>query len=110
SVGDGFWIRVRDFERSFYSGSKIESARFFKKQYVKDVGGFDENYVFFEESTLPQKLEKVGMSVNARISSYIMHHEENFNLRGWLRKKDTILKVHENMQSPTLSTLDYKLV
>ncbi len=27
SVGDSFWVRVRDFERSFYAGTEIESGR-----------------------------------------------------------------------------------
>src|SRR5690606_19972651 len=60
SIGTGFWVKVRDFERSLYAGSKIESARIFKKQYVMQVGGFDEECVFFEESTLPQKIESLG--------------------------------------------------
>jgi len=87
SVGSGFWIKVRDFERSFYAGSAIESARFYRKKYVDLVGGFDEDYVFYEESTLHQKIEDMGLKVNARISSYILHHEEGFNLRKWLGKK-----------------------
>ncbi|HXG06686.1 MAG TPA: glycosyltransferase family A protein, partial [Nitrososphaera sp.] len=87
SVGQGFWVRVRDFERSFYAGSAIESARFFKKKFVLLAGGFDENYVFYEESTLHQKIEGMGANVSARISSNILHHEEDFNLRKWLRKK-----------------------
>ncbi|WP_202318620.1 glycosyltransferase family 4 protein [Archaeoglobus neptunius] len=27
SVGEGFWVRVRDFERGFYAGTEVESAR-----------------------------------------------------------------------------------
>ena len=50
-------MRVRDFERTLYSGSKIESARFFIKRFVSQVGGFDEDVIFYEESTLPQKIE-----------------------------------------------------
>lgn len=87
SVGSGFWIKVRDFERSFYENSVIESARFFRKKDALQVGGFDENYVFYEESTLHQKIENLGLTVNARSSSFILHHEEGFNLRKWLLKK-----------------------
>jgi len=88
SIGSGFWVKVRDFERGFYAGSKIESARFFRRQPVMDVGGFDEGYVWFEESTLPQKIEnKFSLNVNARISSLILHDEEGFNLKKWLIKK-----------------------
>jgi len=87
SIGSGFWIRVRDFEKSLYVGSAIESARFFRKEFVVQVGGFDENIVFYEESTLPQKIEGIGMSVSARITSSILHNEEGFNLCMWLSKK-----------------------
>jgi len=87
SVGDGFWVKVRDFERSFYGGTLIESARFFRKDLVLKVGGFDEGVIFFEESVLPQKIEKLGYDVKVRIKSRILHHEEDFSLFKWLRKK-----------------------
>jgi glycosyltransferase involved in cell wall biosynthesis len=87
SIGSGFWVRVRDFERSFYKGSKVESPRFFVKKFVTRVGGFDEDIVAYEESTLLQRLEATGMYVNARATSLILHDEEGFNLRKWLDKK-----------------------
>jgi glycosyltransferase involved in cell wall biosynthesis len=87
SVGSGFWVRVRDFERTLYAGSKIESARFFRKSFVVKVGGFDEDIIFYEESTLHQKLEMQGLIVNKRVSSVILHNEEEFSLAKWLRKK-----------------------
>ena len=87
SVGCRFWAKVRDFERTLYKGSKIESARFFRKAFVVQVGGYDEDIIFYEESTLPQKLEMRGMLVNKRISSFILHDEEEFDLAKWLRKK-----------------------
>jgi glycosyltransferase involved in cell wall biosynthesis len=87
SIGPGFWVRVRDFERSLYAGSKIESARFFVKKYVELAGGFDEGVIAYEESTLPQRIENIGMNVDARISSFILHIEDGFMLRKWLRKK-----------------------
>jgi len=87
SVGDSFWVKVRDFERSFYAGSVVESARFFPAKLVKEVGGFEEGLIFFEESTLPYNIKKKGYDVLARIESVIIHHEEGFSLVTWLRKK-----------------------
>jgi glycosyltransferase involved in cell wall biosynthesis len=87
SVGNSFWVKVRDFERSFYAGTEIESARFFRRDLVDKVNGFDEDVVFFEESTLPQKIEKLDFKVKARINSEILHNEYNFSLWKWLKKK-----------------------
>ncbi len=87
SVGDSFWVKVRDFERSFYTGTEVESARFFRKDLAEKVNGFDEDIIAFEESTLPQKIEKLGYNVKQRINAEILHHEENFSLWKWLNKK-----------------------
>jgi len=87
SVGNNFWVKVRDFERGFYAGTEIESARFFRKDLVLKIGGFDEDVIFFEESILPQKIEKLGYNVKARIRSEILHHEDDFSLLKWLKKK-----------------------
>jgi glycosyltransferase involved in cell wall biosynthesis len=87
STGRGFWVKVRDFERSFYYGTKVESARFFRTNRVIQVGGFDEDVVMFEESTLPQRIEKIGLKTAVRVSSYIIHDESYFNLKNWLKKK-----------------------
>jgi glycosyltransferase involved in cell wall biosynthesis len=87
SIGDNFWVKVRDFERSFYEDTEIESARFFRKDLAEKVGGYEEDVVFYEESTLPQKIEKLGHDVKLRVNSYILHNEPDFNLMSWLRKK-----------------------
>jgi glycosyltransferase involved in cell wall biosynthesis len=87
SIGKGFWVRIRDFERNMYQGTKIESARFFVRKHVLEVGGFDEDIIMYEESTLPQKLERRGYKVNARIKSFILHDEDGFEIKKWLRKK-----------------------
>jgi len=87
SVGSSFWVKVRDFERSFYAGSVVESARFFPAKLVKEVGGFEEGLIFFEESTLPYKIQRIGYNIFARVKSAILHHEEGFSLITWLRKK-----------------------
>jgi glycosyltransferase involved in cell wall biosynthesis len=87
SVGASFWVKVRDFERSLYAGTSMESARFFRKDIVMRVNGFDEDVVFFEESTLPQKIEQLGFQTRARVRSLIYHDETGFNLKRWLTKK-----------------------
>lgn len=87
SIGDGFWVRVRDFERSLYKGTDVESARFFTRDLITKIGGFDEEVVFFEESTLPQKLEALGYDTKARIESMTCHLEDGFSLNKWLVKK-----------------------
>jgi glycosyltransferase involved in cell wall biosynthesis len=87
SIGNSFWVRVRDFERSYYIESVVESARFFPSGLVKEARGFEEELVFFEESTLPYKIHRKGYNVFARVKSPIFHHEEDFQLYPWLRKK-----------------------
>jgi len=87
SAGLGFWVKVRDFERSFYYGTKVESARFFRTNQVIEVGGFDEEVIMYEESTLPQKIERIGLKTAVRVPSFIIHDEGNFKLKNWLRKK-----------------------
>jgi glycosyltransferase involved in cell wall biosynthesis len=87
SVGNSFWVKVRDFERSFYVNTPIESARFFRMNLVRKVDGYDEDVIFFEESSLPQKIKELGYNVEIRINSIILHHEENFSLWKWLKKK-----------------------
>ena len=87
TLGDNYWAKVRDFERSFYTGTPIESPRFFRKDLALEARGFDEDIVFYEEATLPYKIEKLGYNVRARINSYILHHEKELSLAKWLRKK-----------------------
>jgi glycosyltransferase involved in cell wall biosynthesis len=88
SVGEWFFVRLRDFERSFYAWASVESARFFRTEDVRLVGGFEEDIIFFEESLLPQKIEsKLELSCTARTKSYILHQEGNIRLVSWLQKK-----------------------
>jgi glycosyltransferase involved in cell wall biosynthesis len=87
SLGDSFWVKVRDFERSFYLNTEIESARFFRKDLVDKVGGYDTDITFLEEATLPQKIEALGFDVRKRVDAVIMHLEYDFSICRWLKKK-----------------------
>ena len=48
-VGEGFWIKVRDFERSFYTKTPIDAVRFIRKDIFEKVGGFDERMYACED-------------------------------------------------------------
>ena len=87
SIGNSYWVKVRDFERSFYRGTLIESPRFFRRDIALKVGGFDEDLVFYEEATLPYKVENIGYDIRARIKAEILHHEDDFSILEWLKKK-----------------------
>ncbi len=88
SIWEWFFVQIRAFERSFYIGASVESARFFRREDVKKVGGFEEDIIFFEESLLPQKIEsQLWLDCNVHTTSYISHQEGNIRLSSWLRKK-----------------------
>lgn len=84
-TGEGFWIKVRDFERSFYNGTCIDAARFFRREMARAVGGFDENLNGPEDWDFDRRLRAAGELGIAR--SVIFHSEGNFNLRRYLAKK-----------------------
>lgn len=74
SVGQGFWVKVKSFERSFYFGEKdIEAARFFEKKVFWEVGGYDEKITGPEDWDLPQRI--AAKYPVGRIKAHINHDE-----------------------------------
>lgn len=87
SYGEGFWSRVRIFERSMYVGDNtIESSRFFKTSVYKAVGGHSEKMVLSEDKDLDLRVRKSGFNVG-RIKKPIYHNEGNLSLIKDLKKK-----------------------
>jgi glycosyltransferase involved in cell wall biosynthesis len=84
-VGEGFWIKVRDFERGFYQGTCIDAVRFVEKEAAVKIGGFDEDLNGPEDWDFDRRLRQVGPVGIAR--SVILHDEGEFNLRRYLLKK-----------------------
>ncbi len=84
-IGEGFWVRVRDFERSFYNATCIDCVRFVRKDKFLEIGGFDETLTGPEDWDFDRRTKKVG-KVNI-INSSIYHNEEELNLKRYLRKK-----------------------
>ncbi len=86
SIGEGFWTKVKAFERSLYEGdASIEAARFFKRDVLFDVGGYDENITGPEDWDLPQKVKskyEIG-----RVRSFILHDEGRTSILTLMKKK-----------------------
>lgn len=88
SIGEWLFVQIRDFERSFYTGTSVDSARFFLLEDVKKVWGFEEDLIFFEESLLPQKIEaQLWKSTKFYTRACINHNEDKINLISRLKKK-----------------------
>jgi len=87
TIGEGYWARVRAFERSFYVGSdSVEAARFYRRDCFEAIGGFDE--------TLDPGPEDWDLSLRARhlgplarIDALIDHDEGRVRYLDACRKK-----------------------
>ncbi|MBU1043328.1 MAG: glycosyltransferase [Candidatus Omnitrophica bacterium] len=92
-VGKGFWINVRNFERSFYNATVIDCVRFIKKDIFIETKGFDENLTGPEDWDFDRRINQIGRT--AIINSPIYHNEGKFNLKNYLIKKSYYSKTFE---------------
>ena len=83
--GDGFWIKVRDFERSFYTGTVIDAVRFLRRDLFLQVGGFDETLVGPEDWDLDKKIREIASTGVTIVPLY--HNEGRFSMKRYLKKK-----------------------
>jgi glycosyltransferase involved in cell wall biosynthesis len=113
-LGKTLFARVRRFERQFYDGSSIDATRFFTKEIIDRVGGFDEllfKYGSGEDWDLDKRIKKEGKVTQLRLGnpyeidewlsqfSYhagvfldekwqgILHNESEDKLLSYLKKK-----------------------
>ncbi len=77
-VGEGFWIKVRDFERSFYTGTVIDAVRFIIRDAFIKVGGFDESLIGPEDWDFDRKIRAIGKT--AVCSASLFHNEGKFKM------------------------------
>jgi hypothetical protein len=84
-VGEGFWIKVRAFERSFYTGTVIDAVRFLRKNLFIQIGGFDDALIGPEDWDFDRKIREIGCTSIADIPLY--HNEGRFNMKRYLEKK-----------------------
>ncbi|MDD5431395.1 MAG: glycosyltransferase [Candidatus Omnitrophica bacterium] len=84
-IGKGFWIKVRNFERSFYDATCIDAVRFVRKDKFLGIGGFDESLTGPEDWDFDRRIRQAGgVSI---IKSQIYHNEDGFNLKEYILKK-----------------------
>jgi len=89
-IGRGFWIKVRDFERSFCNTTCLDAVRFVKKEKFLEIGGFDENIDFGPDDwDFNRRIKQIG-DVDI-IKSLLFHDEGVFNLERYLKKKKNYL-------------------
>ena len=84
-IGDGFWIRVRDFERGFYNATCIDAVRFVRKDKFTEIGGFDETLTGPEDWDFDRRISSPGKT--AVITACLYHNEDNFDLKKYVEKK-----------------------
>jgi len=54
-IGRGFWVKARDFERSFYNSTCIDAVRFIVRTMFLKIGGFDESLTGPEDWDLDRR-------------------------------------------------------
>ena len=84
-VGEGFWVKVRRFERGFYDATVIDAVRFFPKEVFEKIGGFDETMNGSEDWDFDKRVRQFG-EVDI-ISEALLHNEDGFSLNHYLGKK-----------------------
>lgn len=111
-LGNNFFSKCRRFERTFYNGTVIDGARFFRKNIFVEVGGFDITMSGPEDWDIDKKIKsknkKLKLLENSasnknnwalynfikergvdsnKYGSVIYHNEADFNLKKYLSKK-----------------------
>ncbi len=87
STGKGYWARVKWLERRCYHHDKwIEAARFFPRELVLRLAGYDEALHAFEDWDLHRRAVKAGASI-ARTRQITLHDEGALSLERATRKK-----------------------
>ncbi|MFH1905670.1 MAG: glycosyltransferase [bacterium] len=89
-IGKGFWVKVRDFERSFYNATVIDCVRFVRRDKFMEIGGFDESLTGPEDWDFDRRIKKVG-TIDI-VNTPIYHNEGLFNLKRYTNKKSYYAK------------------
>lgn len=81
-LGKKFFSKVRRFERTFYNGTVIDGARFFKKDEFVKVGGFDETMSGPEDWDIDKKLQVSSSKYQVK-GIGLLDFEQNNDIETW---------------------------
>ena len=85
-VGSGPLIAIRNFERSFYTGTVIDAVRFVRSTTFSEAGMFDERLIFgaddWDFDRRITGIARIGIS-----KAQVYHHEGDLGLSHYLGKK-----------------------
>lgn len=84
-LGEGYFCRVRNFERSFYDATVIDCIRFLRKETFICLEGFDVTLSGPEDWDFDKRLRAKGRVDLTRTP--IFHNESDFNLKKYITKK-----------------------
>ena len=84
-IGNSFFAKIRQFERSFYDGTVIDCVRFIKRDIFQKVGGFDKSMSGPEDWDLDKKIR--ARRQTAILKTPIYHNESTMTLTTYLKKK-----------------------
>lgn len=86
-TGEGFRVRARNFERSFYDGTCIDALRLFRRSVLEQTGGYDENLIAGPEDwELDIRVLATGAKC-AVLQHHLIHNEKQLTLKRMLGKK-----------------------
>lgn len=93
-MGQGFWIKVRDFERSFYNGTCIDCVRFVRRDIFDQISGFDETLTGPEDWDFDHRVRAQGKT--GIIRSPLYHNEQVIRFGKYIGKKMYYARSFEN--------------
>lgn len=96
-VGRGFWIKVRDHERSFYDATPIDAVRAIRRRTFDEVGGFDVDLTGVEDWDFDIRVRHTGKTRS--IEAPVFHNENGFHLKTYLNKKSYYGKSFDSYRS-----------
>ena len=86
-TGDGFRVKARNFERSFYNGTAIDALRLFRKEILEKTGGYDEHLLAGPEDwDLDLRILAAGAKC-AVLKHHLLHNEKRLSFKRMLEKK-----------------------
>jgi glycosyltransferase involved in cell wall biosynthesis len=83
-VTEGWFGRLRDWERQFYNGTLVDVVRFIR---TADCPLFDETLHGVEDSSWEREIIKQNPSAKFSTSKYPFHHHDKVGLIKYLKKK-----------------------